>query len=136
MKDRDKAQLVKYRLSKARDTYNEVAIQVENEFWNTAVNRLYYACFYAVSALLASQDIDAQTHSGTRQMFGLHFVKTGKIEPACGQILAQLFDLRQMADYDDFIDFDRDKVSELLAPANNLISRIEAMLQNTTPDLR
>ena len=128
MNDQDKAELVKYRLTRARETYNEVGILVKNELWNTAVNRLYYSCFYAVIALLASHDIDAQSHSGARQMFGLHFIKTGKIDPELGRFLARLFDLRQTGDYDDFIDFDREKVIELLEPADNLISTIESLL--------
>jgi uncharacterized protein (UPF0332 family) len=128
MKDQDKAELVKYRLTRARETYNEVSILVKNELWNTAVNRLYYSCFYAVIALLADQEIEAQSHSGVRQMFGLHFIKTGKIDPETGRFLARLFDLRQTGDYDDFIDFDKEKVMELLEPANNLISTIEHVL--------
>ena len=77
MNEKDKTELVKYRLRRARETYNEVSILVKNELWNTAVNRLYYSCFYAVIALLANEGIEIQTHSGVRQLFGLHFVKTG-----------------------------------------------------------
>jgi uncharacterized protein (UPF0332 family) len=128
MNDQDKAELVKYRLTRARETYKEVEILVKNELWNTAVNRLYYSCFYAVIALLADQDIEVQSHSGARQMFGLHFIKTGKIDPDSGRFLARLFDLRQTGDYDDFIDFDKDKVMELLEPADRLISAIEGLL--------
>lgn len=61
-------------------------------------------------------------------MFGLHFIRTGKIEPESGRFLARLFDLRQTGDYDDFIDFDREKVMELLEPADKLISIIEGLL--------
>ena len=121
MKDQGKAELVRYRIAKARETYNEVAILVKNQLWNTAVNRLYYSCFYAVIALLANEEIDSQTHSGARQMFGLHFIKTGKIDPEMGRFLARLFDLRQTVDYDDFIDFDQEKVMELPSNSDTLI---------------
>ena len=47
----EKEDLIRYRLSRAKDTFNEVDIQIQNNFLNNAVNRLYYACFYAVSAL-------------------------------------------------------------------------------------
>lgn len=128
MNAQNKAQLVKYRITRARETFNEVDILVKNELWNTAVNRLYYSCFYAVIALLANDDIEVLSHSGARQMFGLHFIKSGKIESESGRFLARLFDLRQTGDYDDFIDFDREKVTELLEPANQLISTIEGLL--------
>jgi uncharacterized protein (UPF0332 family) len=128
MNEQDKADLVKYRLKRARETYNEVSILVKNELWNTAVNRLYYSCFYAVIALLANEGVEIQTHSGVRHLFGLHFVKTGKIEPELGRFLARLFDLRQTGDYDDFVEFDREKVMELLEPTDKLISSIEGLL--------
>jgi uncharacterized protein (UPF0332 family) len=52
MNDKERQELVKYRIKKARETFNEVGLHVENELWNTAVNRLYYACYYAVISLL------------------------------------------------------------------------------------
>jgi len=76
MNQKERQELVKYRIRKARETFSEVDLHVENKLWNTAVNRLYYACYYAVIALLVDRDIHAQTHSGVRQMFGLHFVKS------------------------------------------------------------
>jgi enterochelin esterase family protein len=42
---------------------------IENNKWNTAVNRLYYACFYAVIALLLKNDIETQSHNGARTKF-------------------------------------------------------------------
>ncbi|NOX85387.1 MAG: HEPN domain-containing protein [Chlorobi bacterium] len=76
MNDTERKDLINYRLSRARSTLNEVSVLVDNELWNTAVNRLYYACYYAVIALLLHNKIQAQTHGGVRQMFGLHFIKT------------------------------------------------------------
>lgn len=52
MKEEERKELVEYRFSKAKKTLEEVDLHIENELWNTAVNRLYYACYYAVSALL------------------------------------------------------------------------------------
>lgn len=52
MNGQERQQLIQYRLDRARDTYREIDLHVEHELWNTAMNRLYYACYYAVSALL------------------------------------------------------------------------------------
>lgn len=41
----------RYRLQRAKETMDEVESHIENKFWNAAVNRMYYACFYAVGAL-------------------------------------------------------------------------------------
>lgn len=69
------SELVKYRISRAYETLKEAEAMIENQFWNASINRTYYACFYAVSALLLKKGIDTSTHKGVRQMFGLHFVQ-------------------------------------------------------------
>lgn len=43
MNQQEREELIKYRLVKARDTFKEVELLIENKLWNTAVNRLYYA---------------------------------------------------------------------------------------------
>jgi uncharacterized protein (UPF0332 family) len=78
--------------------------------------------------LLVDKDIQAQTHAGVRQMFGLHFVKPGIISDESGRFYVAIFDLRQTGDYEDFIDFNKDKVLKLIQPAGNLISEIEQLL--------
>ena len=70
-------ELVAFRIARAKETFEEVNIHLESKLWFTVVNRLYYSCFYAVTALLHLNGIETKTHSGARQMFGLHFVKTG-----------------------------------------------------------
>lgn len=62
-------------------------------------------------------------------MFGLHFIKNGLIEKDIGKFYSRIFDLRQTGDYEDFMDFSKDQVIELLEPAKKLISHIESMLE-------
>lgn len=69
--------LIEYRTDRSVETLKEAKAMVENEFWNASVNRIYYACFYAVSALLLKKNVDTSSHKGIRQMFGLHFVQCG-----------------------------------------------------------
>lgn len=92
------------------------------------MNRLYYACYYAVGALLIDKKITTSTHAGVRQMFGLHFVKTGTIEKDLGKFYSDIFDLRQAADYEDYVDFTKEDVLDLLKPADTLITRIGNLL--------
>ena len=60
MNDSERSELVKYRIAKANSTLNEIHLHIENQLWNTAVNRLYYACYYAVTALLINSEINTQ----------------------------------------------------------------------------
>ena len=71
--DTDRTEIVKYRLEKAYRTYNEAIGSIENSYVETAANRLYYAAYYAVSALLISYKYEASTHNGVIQMFGKVF---------------------------------------------------------------
>ncbi len=128
MNENDKKELVSYRLLKAKETISEIDILIANQLWNTAINRLYYACYYAVAALLIQNDIKAQTHAGVRQMFGLHFIKTGFIDKDLGRFYSDIFDKRQTGDYDDFIDFGENDVAELIPPAKKLIQTIESFI--------
>jgi uncharacterized protein (UPF0332 family) len=58
MKAFNKQDYINYRIQKAKETFSEVEILINNEFWNTSVNRMYYACFYVVSALLIKHNIE------------------------------------------------------------------------------
>jgi len=128
MNAQQKQELVNYRLGKAKETLADIDTLLQNEMWNMAVNRLYYSCFYAVTALLANIDVFTKTHTGTRQMFGLHFIKEGKITQESSIFYSEIFDKRQKGDYEDFLDFDEDDVVILLEPAKKLINEIEFII--------
>lgn len=97
--------LSQYRIQRAKETILEAEMLIQNGFFNAAVNRLYYACYYSVNALLVKQRITAQTHAGVKQMFGLNFIVTGKLPSKLGRFYNQLFNDRITGDYDDFISF-------------------------------
>ena len=129
MNESDRKEIVNYRISRARETLKEIDKHIENKLWNTAVNRLYYACYYAVIALLISKKIKAQTHAGVRQMFGLHFVKTGVIDKELGRFYSNIFDKRLTGGYEDFIDYTKKDILALIQPAREFIQEIEKLLK-------
>ncbi len=131
MTDTERNEIVKYRLSRAHETLNEVDILIDNQLWNTAINRLYYACYYAVNALLVSIKIKAQTHAGVRQMFGLHFVITGKISRDLGKFYSIIFDKRLTGDYDDFVDHKEEDVLVLFTMAKKFLKEIDKLVETS-----
>jgi len=92
------------------------------------VNRLYYACFYAVIALLLQNNIETQSHDGTRTQFGLHFVKTGLIDKKYGKLYTKLFDFRQKGDYGDLYDYDGPTISPLISSVREFIDVIKQLM--------
>ncbi|MCX6278485.1 MAG: HEPN domain-containing protein [Bacteroidetes bacterium] len=102
---------VKHRIETAHKTVDAARLLSENGFWNSAVNRLYYALFYAVNALLVSNQIYSQSHSGMKSQFSLHFIKSGKLDKKYGKLLSQLYDWRQKGDYEILFDYDAEMVN-------------------------
>jgi uncharacterized protein (UPF0332 family) len=117
-----------YRLQRAKETLLEADTLIAGEFYNAAVNRLYYACYYAVIALLIKNNIVAQTHQGVRQMFSLHFVVTGKISQHYSTFYSRLFNDRISGDYDDYVQYDTEMIRTIRPQAEAFIGIIEEEL--------
>jgi len=120
-----KGDLIKYRLSRSKDTYEDAKILADKERWNSAINRLYYSAYYAVIALLLKHDFKPTSHNGAKSVFSEHFIKNGIMQKEYGKLYSQLFTWRQKGDYDDLFDFDKDKVISYFEPVKRLIEIIE-----------
>ena len=117
-----------YRFNRAKESFEEALILAGNSKWNAVINRLYYACFYAVIALLLKFEIETHSHDGARRQFSLHFVKTGKVSKENGKLFSKLFDFRQKGDYGDLFDFDEETVKPLIEKTQKFIVDIETIL--------
>ncbi len=124
MKPSERKNYVNYRIQMSIETLEAAEILIENEKWNSAINRLYYAAYYAISALLVQQEIVTKTHSGVKTQFFLHYIKSGKIKLELGKVFSDLFDSRQKGDYGDFFDFKEEDLKSILAPTKELIFEV------------
>ena len=127
--DESRKALVEYRLERAYATMEEAAVMTEKEFYNAAVNRLYYACYYATEALLLKHKIEAKSHAGVKAMLGLHFVSKGLVPVSIGKILSTLYEKRQSGDYDDFIYCDKEMTDDLTIQAQTYIDCLAKMVR-------
>ncbi|MBR4154410.1 MAG: HEPN domain-containing protein [Paludibacteraceae bacterium] len=130
LSEENRSALVSYRINRAKETMKEAELMKKEGFYNAAVNRLYYACYYSVVALLLKNNIQAQTHSGVKTMFGMHFISTGKLPIKIGRIFATLFEKRHSSDYDDFIYCDEEMTNELYEQADLFIKEITKLIEN------
>ena len=128
MMDPVKQDYIDYRIQIAKDTLIAARLLSDNSHWNSAINRLYYSCFYAISALLYKYDFNAKSHNGIKHQFTLHFIKTGLIEKDLARVYIQLFDWRQKGDYADFDDFDKEKTLPLFEPVEDLIEKVQILI--------
>ncbi len=130
MSSEEKADYVKYRLDTAHATLAAARVLMNNSFWNSALNRLYYAAFYAINALLVTHNIQTKSHSSTKIMFSQHFVKTNRFDKKWSTLFAKLFDSRQKGDYENLFDYTEDLVEPLFQPVEEFIALIEQEIKN------
>ena len=81
---------IDYRLRKADEVYKAAVILYNAQQWNSAVNRLYYACFYAASALLLKRGIGAKSHGGAIAKFSDSVVRTGEMAADTYRVYSKL----------------------------------------------
>jgi uncharacterized protein (UPF0332 family) len=120
--------LINYRLERARESLEEAKLLFDRGHTNTYVNRLYYACFYAVSALLLTKGFSSAKHSGIRSFFHQNFVKTGRLDKSLGQIYDKLYDNRQKSDYADLINFEAHEVNDWYDEAEKIVQKIQNLI--------
>lgn len=128
LNDDDRKTVVLYRIEKSEMTYQAAIGNIGLGFVSTAANRLYYSAYYAVSALLIANGITAKSHTGVKQMFGLHFIKTKIISQHYGDLFNLLFSLRMTGDYEDRKNLDMEAdVKPLVRPAKDFIDVVTKM---------
>jgi uncharacterized protein (UPF0332 family) len=115
--------VVEFRIEKAQRALEQAQGVVALEYWETIANRLYYAAYNAVSALLIAYGYTARSHDGVIHLFGLHFVKTGIVDIKDGKLYHHLFSMRLTGDYDDTYGLTGEDVLPLIAPAAELIDK-------------
>lgn len=128
LSNEERQAVVKHRLEKSHKAFSQVKNIVPMGYWEIVANRLYYATFYAVSALLINKGLTAQTHHGVMHLFGLHFIKTGLVENRFGALYGRLFSLRQTGDYSDTFDLTEEDVTPLIAPTGEFIDAINKLI--------
>ena len=119
--------LVQYRLDRAREALTEASLLLDSGYANTGVNRLYYACFYAVSALLLTKGLTATSHSGLRTLFHQHLIRPGLLPLGQGPLYDRLFD--QRSDYTDLVHFGVDEVRAWSVDAQAFVDAVAVLIQ-------
>lgn len=121
--------IVCYRIESAENTLAEVETHRANGFYNTAVNRLYYACYYAATAILIANGIEVKSHDGVRMNLGKFIVQEGILTPELGRYFSRLFSKRSTGDYDDFFNHSIETVDELMPDAKLFIQTIKDWIE-------
>lgn len=128
LNEQQRQDLVGLYWNKALTTWEEFEVCEGAERWNMAANRMYYALYHAVCALMVHDGYPAPRHKGSKQILGEHYIVTGKMPSEYGRLYAQLATLRERADYDIIFNVDKDTLCAFKPKAKKLMDFIGDML--------
>ncbi len=94
-----------------------------------AVNRIYYACFYAASAVLLSENRQFSKHAGVRAAVHQYLVNANRLSMQWGQFYDQAFEDRQEADYQALTAFEGPRVHNRIHQAAEFLTEMRRLLQ-------
>jgi len=97
--------------------------------WVGAINRSYYAIFYAANAVLELQGLERNKHSGVLSLFRQKYVKTGLIEVEYSQIYGTAFEARNESDYERTEFPSQEDARKAIEGAERFVARVEKLLE-------
>lgn len=115
-------------MDRARQALNAARLDVEHDQPEAAINRAYYAAFYATRAALYQEGESPRSHKGVRVRLAERFVRTGRLDRATAGILHAAEVARLKADYDAFSVFDTAAAQDLIADVERFVEAIETLL--------
>lgn len=123
--------LIKLTLNRAEEALEEARILAKEDHPLGASNRIYYACFYAVTALLMTNNLSSSKHSGVMALFNKHFVKEGIIPVEYGKFYARIFDQRQESDYAYIPEINKQQITKDIKTAQDFTRKISQVIRNS-----
>ena len=116
--------LCNYRIDQAKETINVAKLCFENGHYKDAINRAYYAAFYAVKAVLALDNIDFKRHKDVVATFNRDYIASGMYEKEIGRLLSRLQKKRENSDYDDFYIASKEEAEDQIKFAEQIVMSI------------
>lgn len=133
MDKKDFIALALVRLDRAKELYIEAKELVKMDSYKSANNRAFYAIEKCIKALLATQQMDVETHNGAVSQFNLLFIHQGNtvFTKTDYQKIAKADRIRNASDYDDFYIVNKEETRELLEFVKEFLERTAEYIHET-----
>lgn len=119
----------KYRIGRANDDVRSAKILFDENLLEAANNRAYYACYHAISSVLALEPIAFKRHKDTLAYFNKHYVHAGIFPKDIGRKLHNIKEVREESDYEDFYIVDKNETKEFVEFAEEFVALIANYLK-------
>jgi uncharacterized protein (UPF0332 family) len=122
--------IVKLELEKATNTMTQIPELQKLGYWDNIANRLYYAVFHAVNALLIREGLEINRHKSSHALFSLHYIKTGKLPAEFGRLYNNLQTMREKSDYNCFYNVTEAEIAEGIELAGKFIAAAKEIAES------
>jgi uncharacterized protein (UPF0332 family) len=116
-------------LQQAAETVEEARILLAENHSAGAINRSYYAAFYAACALLDSAGLKANSHQAAISLLHREFVLPGKLDRDLMRDYTGLFEARMSGDYGPFSSATSERAKNSLDTAIRFMDVVKQHLQ-------
>lgn len=123
--------LIKYRLSSAKEKLTSAKLLMEAGLYKDSVGRSYYAIFSAIRAILAIRQVDFSKHAGVIAYFQKEYIKTEVFDKKYSKYVQQAFQIRKSCDYDDFFIVSKRDAEEQYERAVEILAVIEKYIEES-----
>jgi len=128
--DEKKRLLAQYRINQAYEALQEAELLFNNMMNpRSVINRLYYAMFYSVLALLVYEQYGSSKHKGVISYFNKRFIKEGIFPEKTAKVINKAFEMRIRGDYEEYSELTREEVQPFIEGAKDFVHTIEEHLK-------
>lgn len=120
-------EIIQHWMEKAKEALASAQSELKANRLSFAMNRAYYACFYAVSSLLLKDGRKFSKHSGVRSALHEHLVKRGLLSKELGKSYDRLFESRQEGDYIELVRFEKEQVKQAIQEASAFVAHVKKL---------
>ena len=123
--------LIKVNIEKSDDSLKAAEILIRENILFKAMNLIYYACFYTVTALAERHDFKTSKHSSMLGWFNKKFVHQDKIfDKELYKVYRDSFNYRTKSDYDTLYVPTLEETLEILEKAKEFIKTVREYLDS------
>lgn len=122
-------QRIQLEIEAGNESLDAVKALMEKGLYRSAISRTYYGLFHYIRALLYTQGLEPKSHEGLEHLFGLHFVKAGRVDSGSAKLLARLQKYREQSDYGLVTVFTKEDVEQELSEVERFVQSIQGYLK-------
>jgi len=123
-------ELARYRIKQAEESLDEARYLLSGgKSPRSIMNRIYYAMFYSVLALLIYEPYSSSKHSGVLSYFNKNFIRNEVFDKEMGRTLNKAFELRQREDYREYSHLTALEAADFIEKAEAFVREVNSYLK-------